>query len=73
MKVFLVVMFLMQDGSYLPGDIIAPDGWSSIEFPTMEQCLPAEDRINQNFAKSQWAGKVYGVCIELPYKPELSI
>ena len=66
-------MFLMQDGNYLPGDIIAPDGWSSLEFETMEQCLFAENRINQNFAKSLWAGKVYGVCLELPNKPQISI
>lgn len=57
-------MFLMQDGTWLPGDIIAPDGWSSIEFKTKELCLAAEDRINKNFDKSDFAGKVYGVCLD---------
>ena len=65
MKYFLVVMFLMQDGTWLPGDIIAPDGWSSLQFETKELCLAAEDRINKNFDNSDFAGKVYGVCLDI--------
>jgi hypothetical protein len=65
MKVFLVVMFLMQNGTWLPGDIVAPDGWSSLEFDSMEKCLAAEERINTNLNKSPYAGMVYGVCMDL--------
>jgi hypothetical protein len=69
MKIFLVVMFLMQDGSWLPGDIVAPDGWSSLSFETMEECLVAEKNINKNLNKSYMAGMVYGVCLDM--KPGL--
>jgi hypothetical protein len=63
-KIFLVVMFLMQDGTWLPGDIVAPDGWSSLEFETWEQCDAAENRINENFGNSPFAGQVYGICLD---------
>ena len=65
MKIFLVVMFLMQDGTWLPGDVIAPDGWSALPFETMEQCDAAENRINENFGNSPFAGKVYGICVDM--------
>ena len=64
MKVFLVVMFLMTDGTWLPGDMIAPNGWSSLPFPDMESCLVAESNINKNFNKSPMAGMVYGICVD---------
>ena len=48
----------MQDGSWLPGDIVAPDGWSSLSFETMEECLVAEKNINKNLNKSDMAGMV---------------
>ena len=58
-------MFLMQDGNWLPGDIVAPDGWSSLPFKTMEECLVAEKNINKNLNKSDMAGMVYGVCLDM--------
>lgn len=58
-------MFLIQDGSWLPGDIVAPDGWSSLPFRTMEECKAAEARINKNLNNSQYAGMVYGVCMDM--------
>lgn len=64
MKVFLVVMFLLTDGSWLPGDIVAPDGWSALPFETMEQCLIAEKKINENLNKSAYAGLAYGICVD---------
>ena len=65
MKIFLVVMFLMQDGTWLPGDIVAPDGWSSLPFSTMEACSVAEARINENFGNSPYAEQVFGICVDL--------
>ena len=58
-------MFLMTDGKWLPGDLVAPDGWSSLPFETMELCLEAEARINKNLNKSQMAGMVYGICVDM--------
>ena len=51
----------MTDGTWLPGDIVAPDGWSSLPFSNMEACLEAETEINKNLNKSPMAGMVYGV------------
>ena len=64
MKVFLVVMFLMTDGTWIPGDIVAPNGWSSLPFPDMKTCLEAETEINKNLGRSPMAGMVYGVCMD---------
>lgn len=61
----------MQDGSWLPGDIVAPDGWSSLPFSTMEACQVAEDRINENFSNSAYAGQVFGVCVDM--KPDTKV
>jgi len=58
-------MFLMTDGTWLPGDLIAPNGWSSLPFQTMEECLQAEERINENFYKSPFAGQAYGICVDM--------
>ena len=58
-------MFLMHDGNWLPGDIVAPDGWSSLPFDTMEECLRAETEINKNLNKSPMAGMVYGICLDM--------
>ena len=54
----------MQDGTWLPGDIVAPDGWSSLEFVTWEQCDAAENRIHETFGNSDFAGQVYGICLD---------
>ena len=64
-------MFLMQDGTWLPGDIVAPDGWSSLQFSTKEECSIAENKINENFGNSPWAGQVFGVCLDL--EPDMEI
>ena len=58
-------MFLMTDGTWLPGDMVAPDGWSSLPFPDMETCLVAEANINKNLNKSRMAGMVYGICVDM--------
>jgi len=57
-------MFLMTDGTWLPGDIVAPNGWSGLPFSDMETCLQAEEQINKNFGKSPMAGMVYGICVD---------
>ena len=64
-------MFLMTDGTWLPGDIVAPDGWSSLPFPNMEACLEAETEINKNLNKSPMAGMVYGVCMDMEPSTEI--
>ena len=71
MKVFLVVMFLMTDGTWLPGDIVAPNGWSSLPFPDMKACLEAETEINKNLGRSPMAGMVYGVCMDMEPSTEI--
>ena len=58
-------MFLMTDGTWLPGDMVAPDGWSALQFDTKEECSAAEIRINNNFNNSDFAGKVFGICVDL--------
>ena len=64
-------MFLMQDGTWLPGDIVAPDGWSSMKFDTAEECDAAMIRMNENFGNSNFAGQLYGICLD--YIPGESI
>lgn len=57
-------MFLMTDGSWLPGDIVMPNGWSALPFESMEECLVAEKNINKNLRKSTYAGMAYGICVD---------
>jgi hypothetical protein len=52
----------MNDGSWMPGDIVAPDGWSSIPYTTLEQCQQSRDRLNQNMSKTDYANLIKGVC-----------
>jgi len=65
LKVYLVVMFLMTDGSWLPGDIVAPNGWSALPFKTMAECEEAEIQINKNFSKTPFAKLAYGTCVTI--------
>lgn len=37
MKYYLVVMFLIN-GVWIPGDLYQPDGWSSIEYDSLDSC-----------------------------------
>jgi hypothetical protein len=62
MKVFLVVMFLMSDGTWLPGDLIAPNGWSSIQYNSMEQCEERRDVLNENMSKTPFKDQIKGIC-----------
>ena len=52
----------MNDGSWMPGDIVAPDGWSSIRYNTLEQCEQSRNRLNNNMSKTGYAGMIKGVC-----------
>lgn len=61
MKWFLVVYFLVGDAWY-PGDVIAPDGWSSIEHSSVEKCQERKEFMNDVIDKSKMAGLMKGVC-----------
>lgn len=61
MKWSLVVYFLVQ-GSWYPGDIIAPDGWSKIDFDTEQECLTRMEFLNARFMESDLKGLAKGKC-----------
>ena len=61
-------MFLMQNGTWLPGDIVAPDGWSSIQYNSLEQCEQSRDRLNENMSKTDYADVIKGICQTLDPK-----
>lgn len=64
-------MFLMQDGTWKPGDIIAPDGWSSTQHPTLEQCEYRRDLLNSYLESIKLNEKAAGKCID--YDPRLHV
>lgn len=69
MKWFLTVYFLVN-GNWLPGDVVAPNGWSSIEYNTEQACTERRDYMNENFANSVLKDLVVGKCSQLdPSKP----
>ena len=66
MKVFLVVYFFVNNAWY-PGEVIAPDGWSSIEYESQEECEKRKEFMNQVFDSSKFKGVIKGVCqVESP-------
>jgi hypothetical protein len=62
LKYFLVVLFLMQDGTWLPGDLVAPDGWSSIKYQSLQECEERKDAFNENMAMTDYANLIKSVC-----------
>jgi hypothetical protein len=60
---FLVVLFLVN-GVWLPGDIVAPDGWSKLEFNTEQECNASMKRFNENMSKTDYAGLVKSICTQ---------
>jgi len=48
MKWFLVVYFLIGNTWY-PGDVVAPDGWSSIGYDTEDECIKKQNFMNNGF------------------------
>lgn len=61
MKWFLVVYFLVGDNWY-SGEVVEPDGWSSIEYSTQEECETRRDFMNEKFESSKFKGMLKGVC-----------
>ena len=61
MKWFLVVYFLVN-GSWYPGEVVEPNGWSSREYPTKQECEFRRDIMNESFDASDAKGKMKGVC-----------
>ena len=55
----------MNDGTWKPGDIIAPNGWSSIQYETLAECEKRKKFMNEGFNKSDWKGKIKGECQKL--------
>lgn len=58
----------MNDGTWKPGDIVAPKGWSSIQYETLAECEKRKKFMNEGFNKSDWKGKIKGECQELDPK-----
>ena len=55
----------MNDGTWKPGDMVAPNGWSSIQYETLAECEKRKKFMNEGFNKSDWKGKIKGECQEL--------
>ena len=58
---YLVVFFLVGNTWY-PGDIIAPDGWSSTTYQTKEECFTRMNFMNKNFIGTDSEGVMIGRC-----------
>ena len=58
----------MNDGTWKPGDMVAPSGWSSIQYETIAECEKRKKFMNEGFDKSDWKGKIKGECQELDPK-----
>lgn len=52
----------MQNGSWLPGDLVAPDGWSSIEYQSLQECEERKEAFNKNMTMTDYAGFIKSVC-----------
>ena len=61
----------MQDGTWMPGDIIAPDGWSSKKYPTLEKCEYHKDFLNSYLKSIGLNERAVGKCID--YDPRLPV
>lgn len=55
----------MNDGTWKPGDVIAPDGWSSIQYETLAECEKRRNFMNEGFSKTEYKDHLKGVCQEL--------
>jgi hypothetical protein len=55
----------MNDGTWKPGDIVASNGWSSIQYETLAECEKRKKFMNEGFNKSDWKGKIKGECQKL--------
>ena len=64
MKTYLVIMFLMTNGAWVPGDIVAPDGWSRIAYDSLEQCLERKEAFTRNMAKTEYKDKIKAICTD---------
>ena len=58
----------MNDGTWKPGDIVAPNGWSSIQYEKLAECEKRKKFMNERFDKSDWKGKIKGECQEMDPK-----
>ena len=64
----------MTNGSWMPGDLVAPDGWSSIPYATLEECEERKNTFNTNMAKTQYKDMIKGICTATdPSKPSHKI
>ena len=58
----------MNDGTWKPGDMVAPNGWSSIQYETIAECEKRKKFMNEGFDKSDWKDKIKGECQEMDPK-----
>ena len=64
---WLVIYFYIQ-GSWIAGDFVRPDGWSSIAYDTKQQCVEKMYMANENLQKTEGLqDKAIVICQE--YKP----
>ena len=52
----------MNDGTWQPGDRVAPDGWSSIKYDSLEQCEERRDTFNRNMAMTEYRDYIKSIC-----------
>lgn len=66
---WLVIYFYLS-GTWIAGDFVKPEGWSSIQYATTEECMVRMQHANENFQKSdQFKNNAIAVCME--NKPDL--
>ena len=58
----------MNDGTWKPGDMVAPNGWSSMQYETLAECEKRKNFMNEGFNNSDWKDKIKGECQELDPK-----
>ncbi len=60
---WLVIYFLIS-GSWVAGDFVKSEGWSSVEYPTEAECREHADYVNQNFRASEnFSDNAIAVCM----------
>tara|TARA_B100000902_G_C26525232_1_gene535214 strand:- start:117 stop:311 length:195 start_codon:yes stop_codon:yes gene_type:complete len=61
----------MNNGVWLPGDIVAPDGWSSTQHSTLAECEYHKDIFNNYLESINVQKRAVGKCVT--YDPSLPI
>jgi len=62
MENVVLVIYFMVNGTWVSGDLVLTDGWSSREYPTQEICESRRDIANKNFVDYGLEGEAKAVC-----------